>query len=56
MKKMSDYEMEMEQEIENRISQLENEIDIEAHFNIWDWIFVGITILAGLGIILYGIL
>ena len=55
-KEISDYEKEMDQEIENRLSLLENEnYDFGKRFNKWDWIFVGITVLAGLGVIIYGI-
>ena len=55
-KEISNYEKEMNQEIENRLSLLENEnYDFGKPFNRWDWLFVGITVLAGLGIIIYGI-
>ena len=52
---LSEYEKEMNQEIENRLSLLDNEnYDFGKVINLWDWVFVGIVVLTGLGIILYG--
>ena len=54
-KKLSEYEKEMNQEIENRLSLLDNEnYDFGKVINSWDWFFVGIVVLTGLAIILYG--
>ena len=52
---LSEYEKEMNQEIENRLSLLDNEnYDFGKVINLWDWVFVGIVVLTGLAIIVYG--
>ena len=55
-KEQSDYEKEMEREIESRLFQLESEnYDFGKRFGKLDWILVVVTVLAGLAIILCGI-
>jgi len=54
-KELSDYEREMNNEIEERLSILENkDYNFGKTFNKWDWVFVGVMVFVGLGIILYG--
>lgn len=54
-KELSDYEREMNNEIEKRLSILESkDYNFGKTFNKWNWVFVGVMILVGLGIILYG--
>ncbi|MBU7005808.1 hypothetical protein [Phosphitispora fastidiosa] len=55
-KEISDFEKAMNQEIENRISQLENEeYDLGKPFNKVDWFFVGVAIFVGAGMIIWGL-
>jgi hypothetical protein len=56
-KEMSEFERAMNEEIEKRVSLLEQEeYEIVRPFNKTDWIFVGAAAVAGLGIILIGII
>ena len=54
-KEQSEYEKEMNSEIEDRLCQLEKEgLDSGKRFGITDWVFVAVIVLAGLVITLIG--
>ena len=54
-KESTEYEKAMNQEIENRLSILDNEnYDLGKIIDWRDWIFIGLSLLTGLFIILYG--
>ena len=56
-KKMSDYEKMLEQEMETRLSRLDQaDYDWGKPFNKWDWFFVGAAIVSGFIIIICGML
>ena len=54
-KVLSEYERKMNQEIEERLDLLEgDDYDFGKRFHGWDWVFVLVTVLAGLLIIIWG--
>ena len=54
-KGLSEYERKMNQEIEERLDLLEgDDYDFGKRFHGWDWVFVLITVLAGLLVIIWG--
>jgi len=55
-KEMTEFEKELNLEIDKRISQIEQEeYDLGKSFSKTNWVFVGIAVVFGLGLILMGI-